>query len=912
MDGSKKSFSGRKFKAPKPPPESVVEPVVESMPPPVEAVGEREVPRRLAWAAFCLSLALAAAWVVLDAYLVDTITLRHCEVYDRGIPPESRMPVYLSEIAFDGYVWNRHAEKLGENGQWRLRWTDFDNAPKGREVHWNSAFAWYLRGLGEAYRANTGESLRNSIFRMSIWANPILLLFAVGIFSSLSARRFGPLCGAVLALGMVTVPRFYEGFLPAYPDHHGIISLALLGLVFGIAWAGAGWVKRPGDPDFAAPASLGQARHGMIFSAVSGAAGIWFSALSTSIVLGTIGVAALLSALFMRGKPRTESCVFHPGLWKLWAKWGSGAALFFYLLEYFPNHLSMRMEVNHPLYALAWLGGGWIISILSGWMLAEKSAAYSFPGTKLIAPLLACSVLPAVIVFGGPEIFVPMDPFMARFWENIAELLSLAKYIELTGSSWKMAIGWFPIFLLGAIVLLVLRGPGQGTKAVLVSLCVPLLPLSGLHLYQTRWELLLGPVYIALAAIVIPQAWRILPRVRWVRLTAAALLLGFAWIFIQPTARARFIDNWSQYRTGETIISAGQALALLHRQMARSIIESAGGKPVVLLSSPNSSSILSAMGGFRTVGTLYWENVDGLKSAARALNAQSDEAAMEFMRKQGITHISLMTWENFIEAYFNVLYPTPVEGRSVMKSFAKRALFDHAIPFWAQPLIFPPNDLSQGLNQQVLMLRVAPEQTLAEAKFHLARYLRSVQGNPERAEAVFKEILAAAPGSSPVRVELGDLYLAQKKYREALDQLLAALPDANMATRENLGRRLSNTLHAAGELKLLAEWLRAVAGYEDSSARLLINTAWLLSTLPDAEARDPAFALAACERLAKMEHDPAALLLVRAAAFAASGDFERAAQTANDPVLAGTLNQEFRNRATAMREAFEAGQVWTQ
>ena len=94
--------------------------------------------RRLSWLGFCVVLLFTIAWPLTNAYLVDAVTVRLCTKSDQSIPPEKRVPVFLNEIAFDGYVWNRHAEKLGENGNWRLRTTDLDNAPEGREVHWNS------------------------------------------------------------------------------------------------------------------------------------------------------------------------------------------------------------------------------------------------------------------------------------------------------------------------------------------------------------------------------------------------------------------------------------------------------------------------------------------------------------------------------------------------------------------------------------------------------------------------------------------------------------------------------------------------------------------------------------------------------------------------------------------------------
>ncbi len=863
------------------------------------------------WAVFYLTLALAVGWVMLDAFLVDTFTVRICEETDKNIPHEKRMPVFLDHIACDGYAWNHHAENIGKDGSWRMRWTHLDNAPNGRELHWNSAFAWYLRGLGEIYHANTGESLRNSIYRMSIWANPILLVVALVVFSILSAKRFGPLCGSILLMGMVAVPSFYEGFMPAYPDHHGILAFSLMGLFFGIAWAGVCWVRPEGDPDITAPNSIKQARQGMIFSAVSGAAAIWISALSTSIVLGTIGIAAVASAFFMRWKGR-GGLTHHAKLWKVWALWGSGAALIFYLLEYFPSHMSMRLEVNHPFYALAWLGGGWMISILTAWILDEGQKLAPFPYNKLIAPFLACMILPAVILIGGAEVYIPKDPFMVELWGHITELLTIFERMQLPGFNLKIAFGWYPLFFVAALVLLFLSGTCRGTKAVLVFLAVPVLFMTGLQTYQSRWGLLLGPIYIALAAILIPQIWRLVPQTTKARAATAVLLLGFAWLFIQPAASARFAQNWNLYRSGKLEVNFGQALALIHRQMAFIIKESAGDKPVVVLSSPNSSVLLAGLGGFQAVGTLYWENVDGLKNAAKALNAQSDDEALAKINELGVTHISLMPWENFIQPYFNILNSKSNEGQSFDKSFGKRALFDRVIPRWTRPLIYPPNGLTQSLQQSVLLLQFAPNQNADEAQFQLGRFVQQVIGDPNQAERIFKEILQRNPDGGLVRLELCNLYLSLKKYEDALTEALLALRNADPTTRTNVSNQMANAFMAAGERKLQADLVREVASYANATVDSLFNAAWTLSTLPDPAMRDPKFALTALTRAEKLEHDAAVLLMLRSVAQAASGDFTKATTTIENPILRQNSNPQIQNKVAELREAFQARKLPTQ
>ena len=755
------------------------------------------------WLGLALTIALSIAWVLTHAYMVYNVTVRICEEADSKIPKEERVPIFLSEIAFDGYLWNRHAEHLGKNGSLRLRFTDFDNAPHGREVHWNSAFAWYLRGLGEIYRAINGDTLRNSIYRMSIWANPILLVIALLILPVLAARRFGPISGAVIAVGMVAVPTFYEGFLPAYPDHHGIINFALLGTVFGIAWAAAGWIRQSDDSDFLAAPDIRTARQGLWLSAICGACGLWFSALSTGIFLGSIGISVLItSALFARSK--NTQALLDPDLWKFWAIRGSAIALILYAIEYFPNHMSMRMEINHPLYALSWLSGGWILAILTRWLRAPEIS--NFPWRKLLLPAAACSILPLVILLGGDSVYSPRDPFMGRLWKNIAELLPLLLRIQIGGLSWQIAIGWFPILLLMAIALVLFLKIGRGSKATLLFLCVPIIIITGLQFYQTRWGLLVGPIYIALAAVLFPQIWKITPHNPLERIISAGIMLGFATLLIQPAFRGIFSVAWTQFSARDGIpITPGQALALLHRQMAYTIKKDAQGKPVVLLSSPNSSCLLASFGDFKTIGTLYWENVDGLKTAAKALNAQSDEKALDIFKDLGITHISLMSWENFIEPYFRILYPERVPGITFESSFGKRALFDRRIPHWCRPLIFPPNELTKSLQQTVIMLAVEPNQSIQDAKLNVAKFAWRVQDDPIAAELSLKEILDSNPSHLLAGLELVDLFLSQKRYTQASEQLLRTLSLSPLEGRQNLAEPYIAQFQSAGREDLASQ-----------------------------------------------------------------------------------------------------------
>ena len=750
-------------------------------------------------------------YVIFHAFLIDQVMVRLCREMDGpNAKPTEVLPVPLLEIAFDGYVWNRHAEKLGENGEWRVRFTDMDNAPYGREVHWNSGFAWYLRGLGEIYRHYNGDTLRNSIFRMSIWANPILLVIALALFATLSARRFGPLCGSVLAIGMITTASFYEGFLPAYPDHHGITAFALLGTIFGIVWAGGGWVQKNQHGAFIVPKSLSQAQHGMIFSGVSASAALWISGLSAAIIAVGIGLGAIVSVALFGKQGEREGLEYHSKLWRLWALVTATGSFAFYLLEYFPNHIAMRLEINHPLYALAWLGGGWIIYLMTDWIRVTQQKPTPFPWKNFIWPLAACALLPLFILSGGSKYYMLWDDFQLGIIKNVAEVLPLLTRINMGAITWKVAFGYFPIFILLAGILLFQKRVSSGAKGVFVLLFFPIFVVTTLQFMQVRWGMLNGPNYIALAAIVVPQLWRLVPQATVARIAASLALCGAVYIFSADTIRGMLLPFWKQYASKKNIeVGAGQLLALLHRDMAKAILQNANGRPVTVLSSPNSSCLLATLGGFKTIGTLYWDNGAGMKNAAKLLNAQSDQEALEMFKKAGITHVSLMTWENFIGPYFQILHPDPKPGLSLENSFAQRALFQKEIPQWARPIPYPKNFLTNSLQQDVLLLEIAPDQTRDEAEFHLARYLRISEGNPVAAEIMLKGILDRSPKATTVRFELAELYLGQKRFEDAKNQLIASFEDAAPEARRQNAQNFAQILRQLGAAPQAEAVLRA-------------------------------------------------------------------------------------------------------
>jgi len=266
-----------------------------------------------------------------------------------------------------------------------------------------------------------------------------------------------------------------------------------------------------------------------------------------------------------------------------------------------------------------------------------------------------------------------------------------------------------------------------------------------------------------------------------------------------------------------------------------------------------------------------------------------------------------MTWENFIEPYFNILHQKPEEGVSVKKSFAYRALFDRTIPVWTRPLVFPPNQLTKGLNQQILLLRVAPNQSENEIRFHLARFVRHVEGQPEAAMPMLEKILESAPESSLARLEYAEILAGLGKYEKAVDELIRGLKDAEAPVRENYVANFTKGLLAAKQYKPLAKLLHDMAGRKDVSPGLLVQSAWLMATLPDDEARDGAFALELLDKLDGSASGNADVLLARAAAHAAKGDFPAAIAAIDESPFPRVASPDQKRIGEALKAAFQQG-----
>ncbi len=815
---------------------------------------------------------MVVAWVAAGylAYRHAGVTRDYTAMLDgaalRNLQPPTPMQHIVPTNYADAQTWVRYALTFEEKDTpSRVRYTYNDNAPQGREVHWNSGFAHLVNWGGHLRRAFTDEPMPLATERMLPWFNlPVLMVFVLGL-SAWAGHRAGAAAGVLVALGIVGYDSFYAGFSPHYVDHHGFLTATTFGVVLGAIFMGAGWWQKESESQgHLLPISLAQARHAAIFSALCGALGIWFSAASTIPPIALTGIAGLVATWVFGRSARRDGAHFDASLWRLWGRTGAGAAVVFYLLEYAPFNLGFRMEVNNPLYALAWLGGSEIVALLCEYRMAEKP---TWPAAwKLLWPVLAIAAAPLTILLGGMKVFVVSDPFIAEIPKTVVEGMSLAAIVKVFGGNtlyqylnWNMA----PFLITGALLFV----PKQREKHLLLFAMVVGLGFLAMMLKQVRWAFGASGPYLAL--MLVSLAALLNTRKGAIRWVAVLAVCGFCFV---PGAmnRINVLANAVKMRTPDKM----DVQQLIYRDVALVIRNSQPKGDITVLASPNGSCGIGYYGNFKTLGTLYWENYAGMRAAAEIFSATSYEKARELILAHGVTHVAMISEESFLQQFFDILNPTA--GKDAIKdTFGYKLLVNQALPTWLRPIPYNIPVDARLPNLRVLLLQVVPPQSDRDANWHIALAQ-----------------LGMGDGENAVKTFEGAIMMSPENERVPLCQTAANIC-------------YSNGAHVAA-VRLYRDALTA-----GPNPLIQANLAWVLATSRVDQVRNAREAL---EIIQKLDQTDPTVLSVAAAANADLGNFGAASNLAAQALEAnrtkGAPAQE--PQFAARLEAFKNGRVWRQ
>lgn len=817
---------------------------------------------RTRWLVLVVAWTFAAALLWAQARLVDEYLNIAGQVGLRGAPVASTpLKQIYPAFAADAQMWVQHAISLQEGNGPRLRFTTIDNAPHGREVHWNSAWAWWVAAGGWVQHLFTGQPLATATERATLWLNPLTMFGFVVFFSAWTTRKAGLAAGVVVVLAMIGHDRFLEGFFPSYVDHHGLLTLSVFGLVLGAVFMGGGWWQEP--PAGSArilPPSPDAARNAAVFSAFSGACGLWVSAASVIPAIAIVGLSGLVAVLFQGKLARQGGATFDPGTWQLWGRVGAILSLFFYLLEYFPNHLGFRLEANHPLHALAWFGGGELIAAIGKRWLGRPEDRWANP-LQLGLLVGAICLAPAAIAIGGAKVFIVFDPFMSHLHNDyIQEFLPMWRTLQTfdkKGIFHVLVIGSLP--LIAAIGMLTYRGRENSIVLWFATFVAGL--LTAMAWWQSRWLLNVTGSLVCLL-LVLFACWTAKHR-PWVRWLVA---MGVTGAFFIPSIASRYLGSSADVRARR--VSPKDANGALNRDIATALRRTQPTGDIVLVTSPNASVSIGYFGRIKTLGTLYWENSAGLKAAAAILGARSEEEAAALIRTHKVTHIAIIADENFIQPYFRLLHlqASPEEMR---KSFGNRLMLDRIIPQWLQMIPYAVPDDLKGLNAKVMLFKVNFNQTLPEAIYNAAETLIS-QGLLQEADNALDLLLKQEPQISQPWLRKGELAVSRHDWEQAAEYLLKGIGLAPIAERATLYASGAQVFYNERQHGLAIRFYRTALA-EKPTANLACYLAWVLATSPIDALRNGPEALQLAEEALKTDPNSPTYLNAKAAALAELG-----------------------------------------
>lgn len=583
------------------------------------------------WPILLLALWLGGMTVLLDR-AVDLFASRTTTT-----PPRLASPApWRSSRLFvdpDSYAWLSYARDLRESPHFRVRFTHMDNAPFGRPVHWAQLPIWSLCAIAATLEA-VGIPSPDSL---ELAGRALLPLVAFFFFSALwlYLRRRVPHLLAALVVLSLAVALIWD-FHPLRPDHHGFHLAAAAAFVLPLLFSSFG---------FAPPSR--RTRLPFIFSGFFGGVALWLGA---TVFFFTLAAAALAAALAVFPKSSSDTPV-NPEVWRLWGLCGFASSLFFYLLEYAPSHFSMRLEANHPLYALSFLGIGECLFLFMCFRHQNRRLSFSFCLHALLA-LAAAAALPLLVLFGPVAWYLPRSTLMLRLHaRHIDEFISLRTFASVRS---RPFIGFLfpPILPALAAIPFLRRDP---SRKLLFALPFFLVFLA-LFLWQNRWErfAILAAMLPLLAVAPAPSSnvsgrepcnRRIL-RALFRFLPVILLIVHLSWFLWNKTAA---LPSYLRGRNTDPTWRAALQDRALATQFRPALADSA------VTPTPNASSpLVLAPGEFApylyyfaripSISSLYWENLDGNAAAAAAFADSAPDApvARSIVASRRISHLFML------------------------------------------------------------------------------------------------------------------------------------------------------------------------------------------------------------------------------------------------------------------------------
>ena len=615
---------------------------------------------------------------------------------------ESGNQLIVPEQLTDSYHWLAQTQRMFKRGEWRVRHIDYENAPDGRAVNSPSPYRWWLGLIAWCDHLLSGRTPAAAVERAALVADPLLhFLFLLGT-TLLVVWRFGTLPAALVSIGLVAFFPFAAGFLPGAPDDRGLAQILALGSVLLLAAGLRSNAALDGE-------SSTQRWFGL--AGIVGGLGLWVSVSVQVPVLIGIAAGALLAAWVTRPPKRGNPAGTGALPWRAWAAGGAIASLGGYLIEFFPAHLgNWNLAAIHPLYGLAWLGGGEILGQATEWIQDRK-----FPRTFrsiviLTLALAAVAVLPVVMWKTHDRGFLRADLPSLRLTKlpEGAVARSLGAWILRDGLTPAVLVTFLPLVLIAPAAWFLLRQKTDRIRRISVAITLgPVLIALGFACQQLVWWNTVDGLLLMMLAVMtagLPRAAsREYARLAW---ASGALLLSLGVLLVAPRHKAQT----------ENDLTRSEVVGLIERDLAGWLALHAVPAGAVLLAPPNETTALCDYGGMRGLGALWWENTEGVAAAVLILGNPNAREAKALIDRRKITHLVLLSWDSAFDDYTRT-------GTGESAGTFRDQLQLATLPLWLRPLAYPMPAIAGFEGRSVTVFEVVDEQEPAAAVSRIAEYL---------------------------------------------------------------------------------------------------------------------------------------------------------------------------------------------
>lgn len=479
----------------------------------------------------------------------------------------------------------------------RVTWTFVDGGADGRPVYFSQILIWGIGILSWLVSLFTGWGWLHSVQYGAWMVSPLLFCFSfLGIVGVLSFFRVPWHLICLILLIWVSTVGIQISFSAARPDHHGFLALCLVvGLFFFFS-------------------SIVFSRGRYLSSALSG--GAFALMVGPGTVFVPLVLLLLVIAWVVGGLVASHRLVFvFP--WRVWGFVGAFVSGGLYLLTYFPGPWPLRLEGPNPFWPFLFVAIGEIFSSWDSWISRGRVV-----GGRL--------ALGGTIVLGFLVVLWYLLPFASVFDPNYLGSLRVVSDLQ-PGTIWDTVCILFPVWILVFVYLPVLWVKGSRGRYLALASLILFLPFLFHSSLQRRVLELAAPVGFAMGVLLLLFYFR---KCREGASYFGVWLGVLVWLCLQapltplvhPHVDAGLVD------AGAVARDAGKVF----------------GSDDVVLVTPYAGLIYSSYGGFKNLGSLYWENLPSATWAHAGMVSSSWNDFKVILGRNKVTGIIVLTGDSYL------------------------------------------------------------------------------------------------------------------------------------------------------------------------------------------------------------------------------------------------------------------------